>query len=451
MGKSLTMLACSLVACVLLAGCSDSTPSQPQQKKNPPPGVLVIDPADHPTPDHSAKSYRIGKSTIPAGDIEALTSTLKAAREALPNDDPNVPRLIVWADAEVAASAIAPVVLSAINCGFDYVDLYGTLPAPSRWQKVTDVPPPDPIEVCVLLSKDGPSAVYDMTGIGTVIASEDELRQLLQQRGQQISFDTPILIAPRGEVKDELLLTAYSQAIRAGFKRFRRVDLSFRPTHRPRQDNPLPKPAEPAELGSLHVKPFHVKLFDITTDANNIVYVCDCTGSMATTFEQVKMELLRSISRLAPRQDFAVLRLRNANPTELDPNGLILGTLENKLKALKFIREMEPTGGTTLLPSLKRAFELLGAADKTKPGKAIYILSDGDFSGMSAGSEYAGPDGRRLGGNDAVIQFLRDHNAGKAVQVNTILLFSKDEEAIKVFKQIAAENAGQFRNPGVDD
>ncbi len=86
------------------------------------------------------------------------------------------------------------------------------------------------------------------------------------------------------------------------------------------------------------------------------------------------------------------------------------------------------------------------AADPNRTGKVIYILSDGDFSGMSAGSVYAGSDGKRLTGNEAVIQFLRDHNADKAVQVNTILLFSQDEDAIKVFKQIADENAGQFKH-----
>jgi cell wall assembly regulator SMI1 len=91
------------------------------------------------------------------------------------------------------------------------------------------------------------------------------------------------------------------------------------------------------------------------------------------------------------------------------------------------------------------------AADPNRTGKVIYILSDGDFSGMFAGSVYAGPDGKRLTGNDAVIQFLRDHNPDKAVQVNTILLFSQDEDAIKVFKQIAAENAGQFKHVSQDD
>jgi hypothetical protein len=445
MGKSLTMLGCSLVACVSLASCSDSTPSQPPQKKNPPPGVLIIDATNYPAPERSAKSYRIGNSTIPAGDFQALKSKLKAAREALPKEDPNVPRLIVRADANVAAVAIAPVVLTAINSGFDFVDLDGNLPPLTPWSTVSDEPPPDPILVRVVTSSAG-TVTYEMTGVPTAISYEFDLGQLLKQAKKKGSSDTPIQVEPQTQTKDEFTLTAYTQAIRAGFTRFITPGAGYIVTGPPH--TPLPKPDE---LGSPHVKPFHVKLFDCTTDANHVVYICDCSGSMAATFERVRMELLRSISRLVPQQDFAAFQMRDSNPTELDRKGLIPGTLENKLKAHEFLRDMTASGTTTLLPSLKRAFDLLDAADPNRPGKVIYILSDGDFSGMSAGSVYAGQDGKRLSGNEAVIQFLHDHNADKSVQVNTILLFSQDKEATKVFKQIAAENAGQFKHVSQDE
>lgn len=419
MGKTIAVLTCSLAACILLASCSRATPPPPPPR----PGVLIIDAADNSSPDQSAKSYRIGNSTVPAGDFEELHRAIIAASKHMPQQDPNRPRLIIEADANVAAEAIAPVVLTAINCGFDTVDLDGNLPAPARMQ-VSDQPPPDPILVRVLTSSLG-TISYELTGVGPAIDSEHELRELLKRKREKGSPDTPIRVKPWGQTKDEFTLTAYTQAIRAGFTRFIATG--------------------PYRLGPPPNQPPKKMLPMVPTQIHHVVYLCDRSGSLAPVFQEVQLELVRSISWLQPRQDFTILMMASDSSIELDPNGLLQANMDNKLKAARFIRDLTPSGVSTVLPSLKRAFEVLAAADKSKPGKAIYLLTDGDFAGISGGSSYTAVDGRKLGGNEAVIQWLRDHNKDKGVQVNTILLFNKDEDTAKVMKQIAAENAGQFR------
>ena len=97
-----------------------------------------------------------------------------------------------------------------------------------------------------------------------------------------------------------------------------------------------------------------------------------------------------------------------------------------------------------VLPALKRAFQLLKYSDPRRPGRLIYLLSDGDFAGISGGSTYKGLDG-----NEAVVQWLRDNNpkqeAKGLVHVNTFLYLNKDAEAIKVMKTIKEENGGRFK------
>ncbi|MCD6303876.1 MAG: hypothetical protein J7M21_02820, partial [Planctomycetes bacterium] len=87
----------------------------------------------------------------------------------------------------------------------------------------------------------------------------------------------------------------------------------------------------------------------------------------------------------------------------------------------------------------------------SRPGKLIYLLSDGDFAGVTGGSIYQTDDGRTLQGNEAVVQWLRDNNKKKDVYVNTFLYLSKQESAIKVMQKVAQENGGRFKQISADE
>jgi hypothetical protein len=192
-----------------------------------------------------------------------------------------------------------------------------------------------------------------------------------------------------------------------------------------------------------------VGVFGCWDRAHHVVYVSDRSGSMVCTFDEVRAELMRSISRLKGEQDFTVLMLASTAPREGPGKGLVPATDQNKARAVKFLGRV--TGGqTTLLPALRRAFELLAAADPDRPGKCVFVLSDGDFGGITAGSVYRAKDGRKLTGNEAVIQFLRDHNAAGGIRVHMILLWSQDPTAREVYQTIASENGGRFISVALD-
>ncbi len=97
----------------------------------------------------------------------------------------------------------------------------GTLPNKgSLAQAVTDVPPPDPIEIKVIPSENRASARYVLTGVGVEIQSVRELGQLLQQRRDAInSTDVPVVIFPSPDVPWGFVVEAFNQAKKAKFNK----------------------------------------------------------------------------------------------------------------------------------------------------------------------------------------------------------------------------------------
>ena len=100
-----------------------------------------------------------------------------------------------------------------------------------------------------------------------------------------------------------------------------------------------------------------------------------------------------------------------------------------------------PTGSTTALPALRRAFAVLKKADTSnnRRGKLVMLLTDGQFSGIGGGSRYKGAVG-----NEAVIKWLRENNSQSEVHINTFL-YGSDPVAVKVMGQIAAEHGGKLK------
>lgn len=181
----------------------------------------------------------------------------------------------------------------------------------------------------------------------------------------------------------------------------------------------------------------------------NIVYVVDRSGSMAPTFQEVQDEILRSIIKLQPQHDFTIIYFAGNDYIEGPHKHLVEANSENKLAAGKFLKEITPEGSSTVLPALNRAFQILKYADPRKTGRLIYLVSDGEFAGLSGGSRYTAANGKTLRGNQAVIQWLRENNPKEQekglVHINTFLFGNRDEEAKKVMQTIAKKNGGRFK------
>jgi len=168
-------------------------------------------------------------------------------------------------------------------------------------------------------------------------------------------------------------------------------------------------------------------------NAHHIVYLIDRSGSMFDTFDAVKREISNSVKDLQPVQDFHVIMFADGDPLEKKPMALTPPTEKYKIALAKFLESVKAERTTNPIKAITRAFDVLAKANR-KPGKIIYMLTDGAF-----------PD------NDAVLATIRAKNGRRDVLINTFLYGWKPPIAEKVMMQIARENGGQYRYVSPDE
>ncbi len=108
-------------------------------------------------------------------------------------------------------------------------------------------------------------------------------------------------------------------------------------------------------------------------NANDIVFLCDASGSMVSVFGALKQELKRAISEMAVdengAQKFNVIFFQDDKSMPLFSGGMQLATPDNKQKANDFIDNQFSVGGTQPIPAIKMAL-----AEKPQ---LLYVLTDG--------------------------------------------------------------------------
>lgn len=171
-------------------------------------------------------------------------------------------------------------------------------------------------------------------------------------------------------------------------------------------------------------------LFGKGGNAHHVVYVIDRSGSMMDSFDKLRAELLNSISKLKPVQDFHVIFFATGNPKENPPQQLVTASPEYRQQAAEFLAEIKPEGQTDPIPAIQRAFQVLDKADARKKGKLLYLLTDGAF-----------PD------NKKVEALIKQCNSGgkEKVFVCTFLYGDKEKEAATFLEKLAKDNGGHFK------
>ena len=164
-------------------------------------------------------------------------------------------------------------------------------------------------------------------------------------------------------------------------------------------------------------------------NVHHICYVLDRSGSMMDTLDMVKRECARSVGHLKLVQDYHVILFSDGPPLEAAAKRLVPATEANNRRLAGFLAKPRALAQTDPIPALERAFAVLAKADPKRPGKLIYLLTDGVF-----------PD------NDKVLRTIRTLNAKgrNDVRINTILYGNRPPVAERVLKTIAAENGGQY-------
>jgi len=178
------------------------------------------------------------------------------------------------------------------------------------------------------------------------------------------------------------------------------------------------------------------EFFGTGGNAYHVVYVVDRSGSLLLEFDSIRREVVRSIARLNPEQDFHVILFSDGEPDENPSRRLIHPDRRGKQEAVRFLEAAKPGGGrgskkssgTDPLPGLMRAFDVLDKADNSKHGKIVNLLADADFSDF-----------------EKVRDAVRRRNGNRAVQINTYQYGFAHPDAVKFMKALAAENGGQYK------
>ncbi len=176
-------------------------------------------------------------------------------------------------------------------------------------------------------------------------------------------------------------------------------------------------------------------------NAHHIVFLLDYSGSMSMLFPDVRHEMLVSISRLRPPQDYHIILFKGwGDYIENPPKELVTADYANKEQTGEFFQDLQAPEGSgkgfksDVVRVFERAFDVLAEADKELPGKLIYLLTDGLLSDP-----------------ERILEAIRKRNAGKEVLINTYLFAYKDPYAVEILNKIADENGGRYKYVSWDE
>lgn len=275
-------------------------------------------------------------------------------------------------------------------------------------------------------------ALYRVAGVAETLPAAGVMRASLASR-KAASGATSVLFRPADGVTAGVVAEAMTEAMRAGFEAvsFTGEAMLDEAPEPPKvaAAPPPPDDDEPVPTGPRPPSSFS----GAGGEAYNVVYMIDRSGSMVAGFDQVRGELLKSIAALDGRQYFHVIFFGGRRPQENPARKLVPATEANKQAARAFIETIASSGVTQPIPAVNRAFDVLLKARKSRPGKLIYMLTDGDFTGEM-----------RFTDNEAVLAAIRSRNADKKAVIHTLLYGKRSAEGEKVLKAIAEENGGKY-------
>ncbi len=162
-------------------------------------------------------------------------------------------------------------------------------------------------------------------------------------------------------------------------------------------------------------------------NANDVIFLCDESGSMVSVFGALKQELKKSIAQMSVDENgamrFNVIFFNEGPAIPLFKDGMHIATPEAKQAAMDFIDNQVSVGGTQPIPAIQEAL-------KERP-QLLYVLTDGfdqiaDMSTVTNEFKRGDADGRTL--------------------INCIFLQSdEDPKLVEALKQIAVIGHGDMK------
>ncbi|GAB4149135.1 MAG: hypothetical protein Tsb009_23270 [Planctomycetaceae bacterium] len=163
-------------------------------------------------------------------------------------------------------------------------------------------------------------------------------------------------------------------------------------------------------------------IFGQTEPGKSYIYVIDCSKSMnyrnsdrtSSRFQQVKIELVRSVGQLGPGNRFYII-LFNEKPLPMPSRFPEPASEELRLKYLKWVAQQQADGDTKPLASLHKALRF-------RPD-VIYFLTDGIF--------------------EKHVQIALKRIRQKRTVIHTFAMGERGSE--ELLKTIAETNGGKYR------
>ncbi len=316
------------------------------------------------------------------------------------------------------------------------------------------------IKVAPAPSGGAPTATYAIPGLLKNSASKIELWQGLRALKACLPEGTGLMVLPNDSVPCGAVVAAVTKAIDAGFDKIGFLaiwepddEAAAAPTTAPadadagRQAVPKPGPAtsQPTSAPApATTRPARTPMpANPLADANTVIFIMDHSGSVAPAFQEQVCHLLSLIDQLKPTQKFHVICFSENRILQGPRLYPLPADDETKAAARKFLRNVTASGATNVLPALIRTETILRHAKTPKGNKTIVLISDGDFAGISGGGRYRTSDGSVFDGNQAVVEWLRDHNKDALFSLHTVCV-NPDGDGTKILKAIAAKNGGKY-------
>lgn len=170
--------------------------------------------------------------------------------------------------------------------------------------------------------------------------------------------------------------------------------------------------------------------YGIDLNAGRILFIIDHSGSMRepaymeTRLQSAKRELINAIGELAPETEFAIMPFESGIQSWRDM--LLPATQENKLKAIEFVKRIEPGDRTNTHGVLSQAMLFDDQLE------SVFVLTDGQ---PTAGSIIAPP---------AIIVDIVGRNRMRHLQFNTIGI-GVNPVTSEFLKTLATETGGAYR------
>lgn len=178
--------------------------------------------------------------------------------------------------------------------------------------------------------------------------------------------------------------------------------------------------------GQAMLKEGQVTYYGIPIYAKKVIFVIDTSGSMAgPRIMHARAELIKAIDNLPSTTTFNIVSF-NSNLATWNKQPVI-ASAENKTKATKWVKNLQPGGSTFTYDALKTTMD--------QQPEAMYVLTDGE------------PTGGAIVEPNAILDAIKQTNKYRRTTIHVIGVSPGPEEGVfsQFMKKLAAQNYGQYR------